>query len=268
MARVVRAGLGVHRLPFTAGRIAKTRAAITVSDNVNATARQSTCADLSSGLRTGSSATRRRAIPPDSTRPKAAPHAASASPPEETDESGEGGSHPGPRESQLPDLAAANAPTEAAPYSRTQSTVIRRHLPAAAKQGALGPYRPVHDRSRFRPIEEERRARADTTRRRPPAPECRAPDSRNGKLGKARPHPGRLAIEAQDPPHYARIRSHSRAPEGAAEKDYGRSARLTLFCQKRPAQRCLYPQQRKEKEGGRNARSEDTHRLFGSRERA
>ena len=63
-----------------------------------------------------------------------------------------------------------------------------------------------------------------------------------------------LAIEAQDPPHYARIRSHSRAPEGAAEKDYGRSARLTLFCQKRPAQRCLYPQQRKEKERGRNQR--------------
>src|SRR5258708_1553157 len=145
IVRALRDGPGVQRLSFTAGRIAKTSAEITESDNVNAMARQSTCADSSSGLRSGNSATSRRAIAPDNTRPAAPPHTASTSPPEETGESGGAGSRPRLRESQLRVLAAANAPAEPARYWRTQSAAIRRRLPAEpiAANAASPRFRPA-----------------------------------------------------------------------------------------------------------------------------
>src|SRR5260370_35298326 len=52
---------------------------------------------------------------------------------------------------------------------------------------------------------------------------------------------GRLAVEAHVPAYYARVGSHPRAPEGAAQEHYGSPARLALFRQKRRPSDALIP---------------------------
>src|SRR5439155_21022704 len=58
-------------------------------------------------------------------------------PPEETAGSGGAGLRRELRELQPPVRVAASAPSEVAPYSRTQSATIRLHLQAVAKEASI-----------------------------------------------------------------------------------------------------------------------------------